>query len=205
MKLYVVASLALPAPRRGTHNLSLKVALLCMVFLVCNFSLSQWSTNPSQNNPISTAVNSQNNPVVVSDDKGGAIIAWNDERGGAVGDVYAQRIDAAGFAGWTNNGVPVLSLGVRGGRVPRAVGDGSGGAIITWLDLRGPRAQIFAQRVDSIGGVGWTANGVAITDTATQYNNPEITTDGARGAIIVRPDGIGNIYAQRVNASGTLL
>ncbi|MBI3195327.1 MAG: hypothetical protein HYZ34_12810, partial [Ignavibacteriae bacterium] len=52
--------------------------LLTAIVLFSSSSYSQWSTDPSVNNAISTAVGQQRFPVIASDGEGGAIIAWHD-------------------------------------------------------------------------------------------------------------------------------
>ncbi|NVM03088.1 MAG: hypothetical protein HWN67_12170, partial [Candidatus Helarchaeota archaeon] len=85
--------------------------------------------------------------------------------------------------------------------------DGAGGAIITWDDSRGTSRDIYAQRVNSSGGMEWTGNGIAITTENNLQVSPQLCSDGAGGAIITwddrRVDGIStDIYVQRVNSSG---
>ena len=164
----------------------------------------QWSTDPNVNNPICTTVNDQTDPIIISDGSGGAIIVWNDKRGGNP-DIYAQRIDANGIVQWTANGVAISTVAYDQS-YPAIVSDGTGGAIITWLDSRsGIDYDIYAQRIDSNGIVQWTADGVAISTAANYQTYPTIVIDGNGGAIIIWQDmrsGNYDIYAQRINAEG---
>jgi hypothetical protein len=88
------------------------------------------------------------------------------------------------------------------------VSDGSGGAIIAWLDLR-VAADIYAQRIDGNGIIKWTDNGIDICSATYFRGQPVAIPDGYGGAIIAWPDyrnGIDyDIYAQRVNGSGAIL
>ncbi|HAG51817.1 MAG TPA: hypothetical protein DCL42_10875, partial [Deltaproteobacteria bacterium] len=93
---------------------------------------------------------------------------------------------------------------------PTIVTDGSGGAIITWWDLRNDinYPDIYAQRIDATGNVLWTADGVPISTAAGYQYSPTIVTDGSGGAIITWHDyrsGNYDIYAQRINANGNVL
>src|SRR3989338_7375696 len=110
---------------------------------------------------ISTAANSQGYPSIVTDGSGGAIITWWDYRS-VYTDIYAKRIDANGNVLWTANGVPI-STSASWQEYPTIVSDGSGGAIITWMDYRcggySCYSDIYAQKVDANGNVLWTANG----------------------------------------------
>ncbi|MCK4271327.1 hypothetical protein KAX22_01680, partial [bacterium] len=153
---------------------------------------------------ICTAVANQHYLRLVGDNSGGAIIAWEDDRNG-LSDIYAQRVDANGNPLWTANGV-VICTAANYQFDPQIVGDGSGGAIITWRDSRlgVSNYDIYAQRVDTDGNALWLGNGVAICTATDDQTNPQISTDGSGGAIITWRDsrlGVSNydIYAQRVD------
>jgi hypothetical protein len=158
--------------------------------------------------PICTASDDQFFPALVSDDSGGAIITWQDYRNLSIPDIYAQRVDAGGTTRWTTNGVPVCTAADEQFR-PVIVTDGAGGAIIVWEDFRnGPQFDIYAQRVNAAGSVQWTADGVAISTADNDQRAPTIVADGTGGAIITwedsRGSGIPDIYAQRINAAGSV-
>ncbi|MGA2622716.1 MAG: T9SS type A sorting domain-containing protein [Bacteroidota bacterium] len=162
----------------------------------------QWTANGVT---ICTATGDQQKPIIVSNGSGGAIIAWQDARNGNW-DIYAQRVNASGAVQWTANGVAICT--VTGDQtVPTIVSDGSGGAIMTWQDGRGSDQDIYAQRVNASGTVQWTANGATICTATNDQYIPAIVSDGSGGAIITWQDGRGSdydIYAQRVNASGSV-
>jgi hypothetical protein len=175
--------------------------------------VTQWTANGV---PICTASYDQWYPTIVSDDYGGAIITWQDHRSDSW-DIYAQRVDASGNVPWTKNGVPICTAsGEQGDHYnPKGlaiVSDGSGGAIITWMDERssGSWWDIYAQRVDASGAVQWTIDGVAICTASNEQQYPTIVSDGYGGAIITWQDYRDgsyyiynyDIYAQRVDASG---
>jgi predicted lipoprotein with Yx(FWY)xxD motif len=156
---------------------------------------------------ISTAANNQERPTIISDGSGGAIITWQDDRGGAY-DIYAQRINASGVVQWAADGV-AISTAANNQFTPTITSDGSGGAIITWFDIRsGSDTDIYAQRINASGVVQWTADGVAISTAADFQREPNIISDGSGGAIITwydyRVGNIPDIYAQRINTSGVV-
>ena len=144
---------------------------------------------------------------IISDGTAGAIVAWSN----ATTDLYAQRVNAAGVAQWTSSGAAICTA-ANSQLSPQIVLDGSGGAIFTWNDNRsGTSYDIYAQRVNASGSPQWTANGVALCTAANDQVFPEITTNGAGGAIVAWADnrtGSGgtyyDIYAQQVTASGTV-
>lgn len=156
---------------------------------------------------ICTAVKAQVGAQVASDGTGGAIVVWEDGRvSGLNTGIFAQRLNAAGAAQWTANGV-ALCTAVNNQYLPKIVSDGASGAIVTWTDFRiGGVSDIFAQRVDASGAVVWTANGVGLSGPASSEYAPVIVADGTGGAIVTWQDfrsGSGDIYAQRINPVGT--
>jgi hypothetical protein len=180
-------------------------ALTVAIFLAADIADSQWSTNPAVNNAISPASGSSY-PTIVGDGSGGAIITWEDHRGSDY-DIYAQRINSAGVVQWTANGVAICTA--SGSQIyPTIVGDGSGGAIISWEDDRSGNVTIYAQRINSSGVVQWTTNGVAACTATGGEVHPTIISDGSGGAIITwfdRRNGTDyDIYAQRINSSGVV-
>lgn len=167
-----------------------------------------WPTDPTVNVPICTETGDQLMRFygTVSDGSGGAITTWEDVRGGTY-DIYAQRVDADGNALWTAGGV-AISTASGHQRYPVIVSDGSGGAIIVWQDNRASTWDIYAQRVDASGTSQWTADGEAISPATHYQESPAAVSDGSGGVVILWLDnrnGNTDIYAQRVDASGTVL
>lgn len=167
---------------------------------------SQWLLNGA---PVCTAQNNQQYSDVTSDGQGGAIAVWMDARSGQDYDIWAQRFDGWGRPVWALNGV-ALCTAVDDQFYPRIIGDGAGGAIVVWEDLRtSSDYDIYARRVDANGNVLWTANGVAVCTATLNQQSPQLVSDGAGGAIItwhdarLNPDW--NIYAQRISAAGSAL
>jgi hypothetical protein len=110
---------------------------------------------------------------------------------------------------WTADGVAVCTA-TNDQIVATSISDGAGGAIIARLDEHSGSyytGDIYAQRINALGVVQWTTDGVAISTAAKTIYNPRIVTDGAGGAIITWQDyrnGAYDIYAQRINASGVM-
>ncbi len=101
-----------------------------------------------------------------------------------------------------------VSIAVNHQVNPTATTDGSGGIIITWQDKRNGKYEIFAQRMNADGNALWTIDGIAICTQDSNYT-PMIVSDGSGGVIIAwqsyRGSATADIYAQRVNSSGTVL
>lgn len=156
---------------------------------------------------ICTAASKQEDPKLVSDGAGGAIITWEDYRG-SVWDVgiYTQRVDTNGTPMWIADGV-ILCDEWGNQEDPQIVSDDAGGAVIVWHDFRGDLADIYEQRVDASGTPQWTTNGVALCIEEGNQVSPQVTPDGAGGAISAWVDrrvapSQNDIYAQRVTHDG---
>ena len=152
----------------------------------------------------------------VSDDSGGIIIAWKD------GDkIYAQRIGPAGEPLWSNDGVLVCARPMLPGRFA-LIGDGLGGAIITWDDRANlsddhespaywAPIPVYSQRIDADGEPLW-GEGIPIGATLRRQL-PQVISDGTGGAIIFWNDfqpvfralHDDYLYLQKIGAEGSLL
>lgn len=149
----------------------------------------------------------QESPVLAKDGAGGIIVAWQDSRSGLY-DIYAQALNSAGATRWAAGGIPLCTA--TGNQVLQvATEDASGGAIIGWRDLRGVDSDIYTQRVNNAGTALWTVNGAAVCDTIGTQSDVRILSDEQGGAFLLWRDRRGgatsDLYAQRVNPSGTML
>ena len=145
--------------------------------------------------------------VALAVEGGSAIVAWEDDRNGASNDVYAQRVSAAGAILWAPDGTPVCAT-PGNQTLPSVVGDRSGGAVLAWQDTRNGLADIYAQRLDASGAALWLSGGIALCGAANDQISPHLVADGVGGAIATWDDyraGNSDVYAQRLNASGTVL
>ena len=157
---------------------------------------------------VCNAINGQMSPMLTPDGTGGAIITWEHNGSSPNLDVKAQRVNTAGFCVWDSNGIMICdATGNQFG--PVLISDNSGGALITWWDFRTmSHDDIYAQRIDATGNCVWDSNGVAICDATFHQRYPQITPDGAGGAIITWDDQrfvYHDIYAQRVSSAGACL
>ena len=117
------------------------------------------------------------------------------------------------FAQWIENGIPICTE-IGSQEQPRIVNDGSGGAIIIWVDSRNDDGDIYAQRISGDGNILWPYGGIAVCTAEHKQWYPEAVADGAGGVIITWQDfRLGctnydrynhNIYAQKINGDGSL-
>ena len=171
----------------------------------------QWSANGVA---LTSAIGGNEQYLQMVSDAGGAIMCWESRRSGTDFDIYAQKINSSGVAQWTVNGVAAC-VAANNQQFPQLATDGSGGAIITWQDLRpatGGSSDVYAQRINSSGTVLWATDGEAVCSRSGSgaQTAPQIAPDGIGGATIAWTDGRSatnpnDIYAQRINASGNVL
>jgi hypothetical protein len=108
---------------------------------------------------------------------------------------------------WASNGI-AISTAINDQWATQIINDGMGGAIIVWMDERNGDLDIYAQRINSTGDIQWNANGIPICNANHNQYDPQITSDGEGGAIIVwydfRNEIDYDIYAQRINSTGEI-
>jgi len=144
---------------------------------------------------------------ITSDGAGGAIITWSDERrGSSQDDIYAQKINTMGISQWCDNGRLICDAPSEQ-EGPQITSDGAGGAIIAWQDTRFGDSDIYAQKINSDGMIQWDENWTLICNATGNQLDPQITSDGAGGAIIAWQDeriaiDQDDIYAQKIAGPG---
>ena len=151
----------------------------------------------------------QNGAQAISDGAGGAIVTWIDQRSGTP-HIYAQRVLPTGVVdpAWPLNGREICNSHNNDQINPVIASDGTGGAIIAWLDRRNAvDYDIYAQHVSASGVVdpSWPTAATALCSATADQEFARIIPDGANGAIVAWQDlrnGTTDIYAQHVLATG---
>ncbi len=144
------------------------------------------------------------------DGNGGMIIVWVYDSGAPnQEDIYAQRLDDRGNKLWGENGIAV-GLGAGSQQHPAVIADGSGGALITWLDQAtglGYGQNLYAQRINGEGVKWWGENGLLVSDR-DGYRFPAcLTLDGVQGLFLAwndlrAGDGMTDVFMQWLDCSG---
>jgi hypothetical protein len=171
-------------------------------------SRAQWATDGV---PVCAAASHQLSPAAAPDGAGGAILVWADRRNGSAGDIFAQHLDRDGYPLWAADGVPVCTEPADQS-FPSILADGSGGAIIGWIDARNfgtTGFDLYVQRLDGSGTRQWTADGVPLVTATGGQHYPRMASDGAGGAVVVWDDYRagsmnGDVYAARVTSGGVV-
>jgi hypothetical protein len=162
---------------------------------------TMWKVNGTA---VCTASKDQITVQVCIDGSGGAYLVWQDYRNNNW-DIYAQRLNANGVPQWTANGVAVCT-NAWDQYSPQITGDGTGGEVIVWRDLRnGGNPDIYAQRLNTAGVPQWTSNGIAVSNISNSKGDPVITAYLGYTFIAwseYRVGGYSDIYAQCLNSAG---
>lgn len=127
-------------------------------------------------------------------------------------DFFAQKnLIADGTPVWSSD-TEVHGAQANIQTAPVALADGTGGVFIVWQDprLATSNNDIYGQKINSAGVVQWGASGSLICSATANQLLPAIVSDNAGGIITTWSDlrtgsTDGNIYAQRINSTGTAL
>ncbi len=120
--------------------------------------------------------------VAVADGQDGVLLAWTADL--VTGSkVYVQRLDSFGSPLWGTNALAADTTSADSAQsAPTLVSDGSGGAIVAWVDGRGTYDDVYAQRVQGGGTFAWTTGGVRLESDNADHAAPRLLGDGAGGA-----------------------
>ena len=140
----------------------------------------------------------------------GVDLSCTDFRTGTTTHVYAQRLQPDGtvLPDWTLTN-PALCVATDRQFAFSTADDGSGGAVVVWVEDSPSGADLFAERLTSTGAAvaGWPAGGLAVCEAPRDQYAPRVVGDGAGGAYVCWQDyrdGTAALYAQHLTASGAL-
>ncbi len=180
--------------------------LILSTFLATSAFGGTWPTTSAGALPVCTASGDQALVFAVPDGVGGALTAWGDSRSGNL-DVYAARVTFNADKPWAVNGIGVATTGNQEG-LHQAISDDAGGAILCWSVGN----QLLLQRIDANGASQWASPaGVTSAYGPSTCGNDDVrqcamqlVSDLAGGAIAVWHSTGADLFAQRVNADGTV-
>ncbi len=164
---------------------------------------------PATGIPVSfdpSATHFQAAPILTPDGAGGVVLTFRESR--FLG-IRAQRVAPDGTLLWGASGLSVF--GTNAGLYHETVSDSAGGFVFGTVYS----TTVFAQRVSALGVPQWKAGGVVIGGSSSTKADLAGAADGAHGAIFawsdhrndapgLDPDFAGDIYAQNVQADGSI-
>ncbi len=156
--------------------------------------------------PVCTNSYNQNQHQVTTDGAGGVIVTWKDTRrmDGFRDDIYAQRIDASGNPTWAVDGILIRAYEMRYQVHPVIASDGSGGAIIGWIEEYPGFKLLYLQRVSAAGAPQWGSGGKNIYGVNSSSVEYQITSDTQGGCYVAYTpaDGYLTIFLRRYDHNG---
>ncbi len=155
-----------------------------------------------------------NSNIMIADGNGGAIISWRNTVDIAIDSkILLQKISPTGGFLWPSPGVSVSNNIIQAAQ--EITTDGAGGAIVTWIDLRGALSgnngyKSSVQRISDSGNVMWGPDGVTIQDipnVSAGLGNVKI--NNINEAIIIWSDernGVddADVFAQKISSTGEI-
>jgi hypothetical protein len=168
---------------------SLLAGAVCLLIISAIPAHAQWAPDSVTNTAVCDTIGQQDYPKICSDGADGAIVVWEDHRTDYF-SIYAQHLNAAGFATWTRNGV-LLAQSSADERYPIIASDGSGGAYIVWQDERNSSKNgidLYGQHVLSNGALAYSNAGVAVGSASGNQDNAVICADGSGNAFVAWED-----------------
>jgi len=144
-------------------------------------------------------------PDVAVDWSGNTIAVWTDGRN-IDQDVYIQRIDIRGNKVWATDVRVNSDNGTAFQGCPAVAVDGSGNAVVVWMDNRNGNYDIYAQRLDANGNRMWATDVRVNSYSGTKdHRCPDIALDGSGNVIVVWADNYWDVYAQKLDGRGSKL
>ncbi len=147
--------------------------------------------------------------MVLNPSNGGAILVSLNQgySSGYTYLIYAYWLNSNGTLAGSDKTCDYLNYTSRS--YPAIISNASGECVICWQDDRS-YSYIYAQKYSAGMTPLWTANGVKVPQTSSQFysENPVIADDGAGGAFIAWIDsriGPNTLFAQRLAANGSAL
>lgn len=155
--------------------------------------------------------NVENNQVgtkIVSDGHGGAFVSWIDGRSGVNWDVYAQRINNQGQLQWSQSGLPIVVSSFEKSNSFQLYHTTSDQYTLFWTEtVAVGQVKLMAQRVDQLGDLLWSQQGIIVSEINGTINGIVGTSDSFDGSIISWSENGGgdyNVFAQQINSIGNL-
>jgi hypothetical protein len=133
-------------------------------------------------------------------------VAWQTQKGSK--DIYHQLIDNKGRGFWGRGGKQVTAL--KGNQFnPQTVCSDST-ILLSWTNEQANNTDIYIQKYNLNGKPLWNKSGIPVIKYRGEQFGEHLVSDGKGGAILSWIDrrdeaSLADIYAQRVNSSGSLV
>jgi hypothetical protein len=165
---------------------------------------------PATGLAICTADSNQTNIVLMPDGAGGVVLAWQDNRvSNSAGDIYMQRVNAAGAIQWAANGIPAINTSAN--QISPTISPVTATEfIIVWRDGRNGTIDLYANKYSTITGTKlWVTDAEIVNQPLTQQRQ-QVFPDQTGGFFCIWEDqrisaSETDLFVQRVDNSGAVL
>ncbi len=160
--------------------------------------------------PICTADSNQTNIVMIPDGIGGVVIAWQDNRASVTfGDIYVQKVNAAGTIQWAANGLPVINT-TANQVVPAITPVSLTEFVVVWRDGRNGTLDLYSNKFSLLNGAKLWLNDVEIVNQPNTQQRQQLFPDQVGGFFCVWEDPRistteTDIFLQRVDNAGAIM
>jgi hypothetical protein len=146
-------------------------------------------------------------PLALAADTGGVYLTWSEASDDSSRALLTHvMLTGAVYPGWPSGG-RVIGIAGSTATSPALALDGAGGAYLAWADHTGESGagDIRLERLAPGGesAAGWSADGVAVTSTATDESQPRLLAL-ADGVLVSWSDGEGEGHGQGVILSAAM-
>ena len=195
--------------RKNSFGFFLHIIFL-LLFSTPALLKAQWTNDVAANTKLVSETVDPVNISVINNTGGGLFLFWEDTKKGAQPDIHFQFIDKTGKPVFKNEGRKISSLTGKK-ELPITSKFIGSSALVIWKDRTADvQGNLMVQRVFANGSLGWSDNGLQITDkqNITAYS---ISSDSAGNVFIVYgektndPSAAYKIVLQKVSANGYLL
>ncbi len=157
--------------------------------------------------PVHLSETLQSNPILIAAGETDFYVVWWDVVGHEQWHIMAHKLSHEGVKLWNEPILVSPSEGTQGDH--RVVSDQNEGLIVVWQIYENfINDQLYAQRISPEGNKMWKETGVPICTADGIQKNAAVVSDRVGGIIVVWKDErdiYSDLYAQRIDASGTLI
>jgi len=181
-----------------------KFIIVTMLSYLSLFLSAQWSSDPAENSPISTAGGEQAIPKIATSDNGTTYISWFSNESGNY-NVRLQKLDVFGNIQWDSAGLLVSDNPAMTWLTDWDMAiDQEEYAIICFQDIRNGDNDVFAYRISPEGEFVWGEDGIEMSTGPAFDASPKVIVTNAGNAIFAwQADSV--VIIQKISAAGEKL